>query len=212
MLRILGNCLAPRGKYIHCETFSDPQMDGSRNCRAKDDVELEILMAGFSVNKEDSGNNFVVAEKPDYDVSATSTLPVASDCKKQQDPKQVWAALAQDDFNNVDDELEDEDNLLDENEQLQSASKAAGGCETKPRACANCTCGRAAEEATADQRNLTKEELLQQSSSCGNCYKGDAFRCASCPFKGQPAFKPGMGEQVLLDLSADDTAGPIMTE
>ncbi|KAI0251308.1 cytokine-induced anti-apoptosis inhibitor 1, Fe-S biogenesis-domain-containing protein [Lactifluus subvellereus] len=104
----------------------------------------------------------------------------------------------------------------------------AGGIRRR-KACKGCTCGLAEEEEAelrsglanvvlldgsegggANEVALSEKERLSKAakaapkatSSCGNCFLGDAFRCASCPYMGLPAFKPG--EKVEIDLGMDD--------
>ena len=82
--------------------------------------------------------------------------------------------------------------------------------KTKRKACKNCSCGRremeeaeeaaaaGAENGAADPANpnLTKEQIENPQSACGNCSLGDAFRCSTCPYKGMPRFK--LGEKIEL--------------
>lgn len=103
-----------------------------------------------------------------------------------------------------DDDIIDEEGLLNDNSMGNylappSAPSRQRGADTDDcggrKPCDDCTCGRAEREAGDKQK-------APPSSSCGKCGLGDAFRCASCPYLGKPAFKPGE-EHLVLELSDD---------
>jgi len=101
----------------------------------------------------------------------------------------------------------DEDSLLGD-EVPKAVGKGKSDCSKAPKACANCSCGRkelenklGAEEAKKKLENGT------QRSACGSCYLGDAFRCETCPYRGQPAFKAGT--KVQLDSKETETTGQL---
>ena len=71
------------------------------------------------------------------------------------------------------------------------------------KACKNCSCGLAEVQAIGGTDNASAESAVglqsaKPKSACGSCELGDAFRCAGCPYRGQPPFKPG--EQVKIVL------------
>ncbi|NXF96963.1 CPIN1 protein, partial [Eubucco bourcierii] len=138
--------------------------------------------------------------KPNFEVGSSSQLQLsfakkaAPSGKPSVDPAaaKLWT-LSANDMNDEEMDLLDSDELLD-SEDLKKpdpASLRAPSCKElgKKKACKNCTCG-LAEELEQEKRSS------QPKSACGNCYLGDAFRCASCPYLGMPAFKPG--EKILL--------------
>lgn len=103
------------------------------------------------------------------------------------------------------DKLLNEDEILTEEDKKKPETDecSINNAEKKPKKpCANCTCGLADEiEKEAKNKSSEQKEAVGK-SSCGSCYLGDAFRCASCPYKGMPAFKPG--EKVTIDVASDD--------
>nr|XP_060644156.1 anamorsin [Anolis sagrei ordinatus] len=140
-------------------------------------------------------------KKPNFEVGSSSQLrlsfakkPTAAE-KPAVDPSAAkqWT-LSASDMNDDDVDLLDSDELLDPEDlkKPDPASLKAPSCKEagKRKACKNCTCG-LAEELEQEKRSA------QPKSACGNCYLGDAFRCASCPYRGMPAFKPG--EKILLN-------------
>jgi hypothetical protein len=80
-----------------------------------------------------------------------------------------------------------EDELIDPYDTYQKFAKE-GDCMTRAKPCKNCTCGRADTESKNEEG---KSNIEFKASNCGKCYLGDAFRCAGCPYRGMPAFKPG---------------------
>jgi len=130
------------------------------------------------------------AKKPNYEVGASTQLKLPGLQKPQvsADVAAVWT-LASNDMGDDGIELMDSDDLLDANDLKKPdpaslrATCGTGG-DKKKKACKNCSCGLAEEQAG-------KPKPENATSACGSCFLGDAFRCSSCPYLGLPAFKPG---------------------
>lgn len=110
--------------------------------------------------------------------------------------KVVQAPAAENPWENLDkangsDEINEDDLMGDDQDISKVTAKFCGdGDRIMPgKPCENCTCGKK----ELMDGTITTEQLEsgQVESSCGKCYLGDAFRCASCPFLGKPAFEAG---------------------
>jgi hypothetical protein len=146
---------------------------------------LGSWVTNLQVEKE-----YIVANKATWD-SKGASLKERREKKAEAKPANPWADKAVQDT-----EMINEDDLLAEESKIGAPVKtfaSESDCVTKPKACENCSCGRKEAEDGVEMSDAKKKDLENGNvkSSCGKCYLGDAFRCASCPYLGQPAFEAG---------------------
>lgn len=170
---------------------------------------LLASLQGTSERKESNGTRVLTAQKTARTSQPSSAKAIALPNIKKPTTTTTAVTISLDDDNadmiDEDDLLQDEaDFAPDMNGTVVLGAASTDDCGGRT-ACDNCTCGRAEQE----QANIQQEGQQQQqpkpiqTSACGKCGLGDAFRCASCPYLGKPAFKAGEEHLVLLDLQDD---------
>jgi hypothetical protein len=98
--------------------------------------------------------------------------------------------------------IDDDELLTEEDRQPKAATQKAEDCSARRRACKNCVCGRAEVERKLEAEGKLLDDSAMPPGGCGNCSRGDAFRCATCPFNGKPAWNAEDGK-VKLALTDD---------
>lgn len=218
VLKAVATSLRAGGSFVAATLASSGAVADADATRAA--TVAKCLVAGFVVSSDSNAPAAsgvvacVSATKPEWKKGAAFSLksrslkenvsPAAAPVENET-TRNSWKVL-----NTAEDDLMDDDELLDESElrlgaDEAAAAKAKGGCATSKTACANCSCGRAEAEAAAGTGGtLSEEQKKEFKSACGNCYLGDAFRCAGCPMLGQPAGAPAGSTKVTVDLGGDD--------
>ncbi|XP_054165003.1 anamorsin homolog [Oppia nitens] len=186
-LNRLLSSLKPKGRLI---------IKKSKDCTTGSLV-TSLKLNGF-VNLIETNDDITVS-KPEYEVGSSVKLNFGDN--KSSSTSKIWSLAAMEIIDDSVDLIDDNELLTEEDKTLPDPQSLKVCATTKQRkACANCSCG-LAEELESEALQKIKENSQNAKSSCGNCYLGDAFRCAKCPYLGMPAFKAG--EKVVLDNSSD---------
>jgi anamorsin len=178
------------------------------------DITSHLTTSGFIVLANITTEGDVIAQKPAH--SAAGAAPAAVPLRRKVDPakkaskKALWSLSAPSTPT-----IDAEALLTDADRQrpVPTCEPAERGVPRRKKACKNCTCGLA--ELEAEELAQTKVVLLdgaqsgeavevaqserekliaaaaaapKATSSCGNCYLGDAFRCSGCPYRGELMF------------------------
>jgi len=92
----------------------------------------------------------------------------------------------------------DTNNLFDNDENKTKNIKCDATNKRTRKKCKNCTCGN---NLDIDTNDTTKTDLQSFRSACGNCFRGDEFRCTNCPHLGMPAFI--LNDRVIINTNDD---------
>ena len=195
--------LKPSGKML-VETCIPTREAGQTLCT---DLQLQGFMDTMIAKDPTTGDRFLTCSKPSWETGEVAAIKLPP---KTKVTPAAWK-MGTDDL--AEDDLVDEDELLDDNLEITPGAgcgidPVTGKAIGKKKACKNCSCGLKEIEQEEARTGLTYERVeveAPSNSACGSCYKGDAFRCASCPFLGKPAFEPtDENKRVMLSMGGDD--------
>ena len=213
-LRAFFDLLKPGGR-LGVFVKGGGEEEDSSSAMMRKEVSKRLTLGGFEdvvVSEQTSVSGTratkVSGRKPKWERGVTFSLGE----KKTKKTLVSKASSAWEDDDDERDEMIDEDALLTEKDKAKPNAEGEGvGCPPTRKPCKDCTCGRKEEEemkenatpassvVKMDLENDPNDETFK--SACGNCALGDAFRCAGCPYLGQPAFKENDEENkvVMLD-------------
>ena len=212
-LRAFFDLLKPGGR-LGVFVKGGGEEEDSSSAMMRKEVSKRLTLEGFEevvVSEQTSVSGTratkVSGRKPKWERGVTFSLG-----EKKTKKTLVSKASAWEEDDDERDEMIDEDALLTEKDKAKPTAEGEGvGCPPTRKPCKDCTCGRKEEEemkenatpassvVKMDLENDPNDETFK--SACGNCALGDAFRCAGCPYLGQPAFKENDEENkvVMLD-------------
>lgn len=213
-LRAFFDLLKPGGR-LGVFVKGGGEEEDSSSAMMRKEVSKRLTLEGFEdvvVSEQTSVSGTratkVSGRKPEWERGVTFSLGE----KKTKKTLVSKASSAWEEDDDERDEMIDEDALLTEKDKAKPTAEGEGvGCPPTRKPCKDCTCGRKEEEemkenatpassvVKMDLENDPNDETFK--SACGNCALGDAFRCAGCPYLGQPAFKENDEENkvVMLD-------------
>mmetsp|Transcript_15962 Transcript_15962/g.20410 ORF Transcript_15962/g.20410 Transcript_15962/m.20410 type:complete len:276 (-) Transcript_15962:65-892(-) len=199
--------LIPNGSISVHVVMSAADGAASNNSMDWGIIMTSFVLAGLKTQSEqrqkDGGRVFTAQKAAAPPAASSAPMRLNLGAKKSK------VTLNLNDDDDDDDQIDEDDLLLNSGNSgmlappptidMEARAKAAADDCGGRKACDDCTCGRAEKEADEEKKTA---DPLPKSSACGNCAKGDAFRCAGCPYLGKPAFKEGE-EHLVLKLDDD---------